>query len=42
MASGSVLFQAPSCAETAAVVTSAASVATAGGVLYLVTRIINE
>lgn len=42
LASGSVLFQAPSCVETAAVVTSAASVASAGGILYLVYQIITQ
>ena len=42
VASGSVMFQAPTCAETAAVVTSVATVATAGGVIYLVTQVIND
>ena len=40
--SGSMLFQVPGCVETAALLTSAASMATAGGVWYLVTRIMND
>lgn len=40
--SGSMLFQVPGCLETAAVITSFSSVLTAGGVLYLVGRIIND
>lgn len=40
--SGSMLFQTPSCVETAAVITSAASALSAGGIIYLVTRIAND
>jgi hypothetical protein len=40
--SGSTLLQIPGCVETAALITSAASLATAGGVWYLVTRIMND
>ncbi len=38
--SGSVLMQVPGCTETAIAVTTVASVLTAGGVLFLVRRVI--
>jgi hypoxanthine-guanine phosphoribosyltransferase len=39
---GSFLFQAPTCTERAAWVTAFSSAITAGGVLYLVERVIND
>ena len=39
---GSLLFQAPTCADQAAIITAASSAVTAGGVLYIVNRIISE
>lgn len=39
--SGAMLFQVPGCAEAAIYVTSLASVVTAGGVIYLVWRVID-
>jgi hypothetical protein len=42
VASGSVLLQTPGCAETAAVITSLSSLVTAGGVWYIVGRIIGD
>ncbi len=39
--SGTILFQTPGCTETAAVVTALSSALTAGGVLYLVRRVID-
>lgn len=40
--SGSFLFQTPTCTEQAAFVTAASSAVTAGGVLYLVGRVVND
>lgn len=40
LAVGAVLLQTPSCVETATVVTSIAQVITAGGVMYIVTRVL--
>jgi hypothetical protein len=39
--SGTILFQAPGCVEMATVVTAISSALTAGGVLYLVRRVID-
>jgi hypothetical protein len=39
---GSFLFQAPTCTERAAVITAFSSVITAGGLLYIVDRVIND
>jgi len=39
--SGSLLLQTPTCAEQAAFVTAASSAMTAGGVLYLVSRVVS-
>ncbi len=39
MASGALLMQTPACVETAAIVSSVAQVITAGGVLYIVGRV---
>jgi hypothetical protein len=39
---GSFLFQAPTCVDRAQIVTAVSSVVTAGGVLYLVDRVIND
>jgi hypothetical protein len=39
--SGTILFQTPGCTETAAVVTAVSSALTAGGLLYLVNRVID-
>lgn len=39
--SGAILFQAPACAETALFVTTLSSVVTAGGVVYLVGRVLD-
>ncbi|MFH1746259.1 MAG: hypothetical protein ABIG44_04370 [Planctomycetota bacterium] len=39
MASGAVLLQTPACVETATIVTSVAQVITAGGVVYIVSRV---
>ncbi len=41
VASGAVLLQAPGCTETALYVSTLASSITAGGVLYLVTRVMD-
>lgn len=40
--SGSVLFQAPGCVETATVLTSLFTGLTAGGVFFLINRIVND
>ena len=40
LAAGAVLLQTPGCVETAAVVTSIAQVITAGGVMYIVGRVL--
>ncbi len=42
ISSGSLMFQAPGCAESAAVATSFFSAITASSVVYLVSRIIND
>jgi len=42
VASGSMLLQAPGCVEAAAVVTSFSSLVTAGGVWYLISRVIGD
>ncbi len=39
--SGSLLLQLPACTETALAISSLASVVTAGGVMYLVQRVID-
>ena len=39
---GAILLQTPACAEQAAVVTAVTSTITAGGVLYLVGRVLNN
>ncbi len=39
--SGTILLQAPGCAETAAVITAAASSVSAGGILYLLRKVID-
>jgi len=39
---GAVLFQAPTCTEQASFITAFSSVVTAGGVLYLVNRVLND
>lgn len=39
---GSFLFQAPTCAERAQVITAASAVVSAAGVLYIVDRVMNE
>ncbi len=39
--SGAILCQVPACAETALFVTSVSSVLTAGGVMYLVGRVLD-
>ena len=39
---GSFLFQAPTCTDQAALVTAVSSAITAGGVLYLVDRVVND
>jgi hypothetical protein len=39
---GSFLFQAPTCTERAVFTTAVSSVITAGGVIYIVDRIIND
>lgn len=39
--SGAMLFQTPGCAEAALGITTLASVVTAGGVMYLVVRVID-
>jgi hypothetical protein len=41
MLSGSILFQLPGCTEAAIYIGSVASAITAGGVLYLVRRVID-
>jgi hypothetical protein len=41
IASGAMLLQAASCAETASVVTGIATTVTAGGVIYIITRIMD-
>lgn len=40
--SGSIMFQTPACVQTAEVVTAASSLVTAGGVIYLVDRVIRN
>lgn len=40
--SGSVLFQAPGCAETATVLTSVFTGLTTGGVFFLLSRLLND
>lgn len=40
VATGGMLMQAPGCAEAATIVTGFASTVTAGGVLYLVFRVL--
>ncbi|MCH7871134.1 MAG: hypothetical protein IID33_05485 [Planctomycetes bacterium] len=42
ISSGSVMFQAPGCAESALVATSFFSAITAGSVFVLVSRILND
>jgi len=42
LAGGSMLLQTSVCAEQAAVATAIASAVTAGGVLYLVSRVLNN
>jgi hypothetical protein len=42
ISSGSVMFQAPGCAETAMVATGWFSAITASSVVYLVSRILND
>lgn len=39
---GLFLFQAPTCADRAATITAVSSLVTAGGVLYLVGRVLND
>jgi hypothetical protein len=39
--SGSILFQTPGCTDTALFITSVASAITAGGVIYLVRRVVS-
>ena len=39
---GSCLFQTPTCTDQAAWVTAVSSAVTAGGVIYLVDRVIND
>ena len=39
---GALLFQAPTCADQAAAWTAVTSTVTAGGVLYLVNRVVND
>jgi hypothetical protein len=39
--SGAILLQVPACAETAYYLSTLANVVTAGGVVYLVTRVID-
>jgi len=39
---GSFLFQAPTCTERAAFVTAVSSAITAGGVLFIVDRVLND
>ncbi len=39
---GAVLFQAPTCADQAQIVTAASSLVTAAGVVYIVDRIVND
>jgi hypothetical protein len=39
---GSCLFQAPTCAERAQIITAASAVVSTAGVLYLVNRVVNE
>lgn len=40
--SGSVLLQTSGCLETAALITSTSSLATAGGVFYLIFRVLQD
>ena len=42
VASGSVMFQAPGCAESAVIATGWFSAITAGSVVYLVGQILND
>jgi hypothetical protein len=39
--SGAILFQAPGCVETALGISTLASVVTAGGVIYLIRRVLD-
>ena len=39
---GSIMFQTPTCTQTAEVITAGASIVTAGGVLYLVDRVVRN
>ncbi len=40
LAGGAMLLQVPSCAETATIIGSYAQVVTAGGVIYLIARVL--
>ena len=40
--SGAFMFQTPTCTPTAEVITAGASLVTAGGVLYLVDRVVRN
>lgn len=40
--SGGMLFQAPGCVEAASVVTAVSATIGAGGILYLVSRVLND
>lgn len=42
ISSGSLMFQTPGCVESAAVATSFFTAITAGGVVYLVSQILND
>jgi hypothetical protein len=42
IASGATLMQAPGCTETATILTSVFTGVTAGGVLYIINRIVND
>lgn len=42
IAAGAALFQTASCADTSNFLTSTSSLVTAGGVLYIVFRIVND
>jgi len=39
---GACLFQAPTCSEQAATITAISSAVTAGGVLFIVDRVLND
>lgn len=41
MLSGSILFQTTGCAEASLIITSLASVVTAGGVIYLIRKVLD-